>query len=382
MFTEPHRCPRARRAAPRHQRGVAVITALVVVAAATVAIAGMLWRQSVAVRKVENQAALSQSRWLARGAVDWVRVVLREDARISQADHLAELWAVPLAPTRVGPNGVVSTDAGDPNTALISGRVRDAQARFNLTNLVVIPVGSAVGTITTTPGAALGAAETAAAAASVVGTRSGAAVAAGTPGPEAAGGDAGGASGGAGTMGTTGGKPGTPAPPANLTEVAVLERLLVIVGQAPDAAARLARAVGLRMNEAPRPAALEDFAPLLGDDLQEALRPHVAILPRATPVNVNTAGAEVLSARFDNLPLERARALVDSRQRVWFNQISDVLNRMPGMPLTTAPNSIAVASSFFEVEGEVRQGRVDLQVRAALERGNGGATRILEMREL
>ena len=89
-------CPRPRH---RSQRGVAIITALVVVAAATVAVSAMMWRQSIAVRKVENQDALGQARWLARSSLEWARLILLQDARTSVVDHLGEIWAVPLAET-------------------------------------------------------------------------------------------------------------------------------------------------------------------------------------------------------------------------------------------------------------------------------------------
>jgi general secretion pathway protein K len=329
----------------RHQRGVAIITALVVVAAATVAVSGMLWRQSIAMRKAENQAALAQSRWLARGAMDWARVILREDARISQVDHPGELWAVPLAETRVNANGIVQGDADDAGTAIVSGRIVDAQARYNLTNLLstVTPVGA--GTLTLAQGAVAG---TAGSAASVAGARAATAAVAVVP-------------------------------PA---ELLMLARLLGLLGQAPDEANRNARLAGQRVNEMPRPVDLDDFAGVLGAPLLDLLRPYATVLPRPTPVNLNTAPAEVLAARFDNLPIERARALVESRERVYFNQISDAMNRLPGPALTAPPSSVATMTQFFQIEGLVRQQRVELSLRAAIERGANGATRIFDMREL
>jgi len=326
----------------RHQRGVAIITALVVVAAATVAVSGMLWRQSIAMRKAENQAALAQSRWLARGAADWARVILREDARISQVDHPGELWAVPLAETRVNANGIVQDEADDAGTATVSGRIVDAQARYNLTNLLstVTPVGT--GTLTLAQGTAPGITDGAAAVA-----RSGTAAAV--------------------------------VPPA---ELLMLARLLVLLGQAPDEANRNARLAGQRVNEMPRPVDLDDFAGVLGAALLDRLRPYATVLPRPTPVNLNTAPAEVLAARFDNLPIERARALVESRERVYFNQISDAMNRLPGPALTAPPSSVATMTQFFQIEGLVRQQRVELSLRATIERGANGATRIFDMREL
>ena len=78
------------------ERGSAVIMAMLVVAVATTLVAGALWQQSALIRETENERALSQARWLLRGAIDWAGVILQEDARTSSVDHRGEPWAVTL----------------------------------------------------------------------------------------------------------------------------------------------------------------------------------------------------------------------------------------------------------------------------------------------
>ena len=112
----------------RYQSGAAVVMALLVVAFAALLVSGTFQRQSVMARTVENHAAAAQTYWLMAGAVDWVRVILREDARASATDHLAEPWAVPLEQTRL------NDDERDP--AWLDGVVKDGQAGFNLRNIV------------------------------------------------------------------------------------------------------------------------------------------------------------------------------------------------------------------------------------------------------
>ena len=63
----------------RSQSGAAVVMALLVVAFAALLVSGTFQRQSVMARTVENHAAAAQTHWLMAGAVDWVRVILRED---------------------------------------------------------------------------------------------------------------------------------------------------------------------------------------------------------------------------------------------------------------------------------------------------------------
>jgi len=360
------------------QRGVAIITALVVVAAATVAISGMLWHQSVAFRKADNHAAASQARWLARGAVDWVRVVLRDDARLSNVDHLGESWAVPLDETRISDGAVAqgSDNAGD--SAWVSGHILDLQARYNLVNLVggqslpAAPGGD--------PGAASAAAQAVSPGANRIGTgmsTEDAAPVDSAPAvppriadpPEADGSTPGSSSGG--TAGSGSGQP-------NPVERAVLARLLVLLGQPQEQAEQHAAAIALRMSQSPRPQRLDDLAALVTPATLAALRPFVVILSRATPVNLNTAAPEILAARFENLPLDRARALVESRRRAHFNQISDAFGRLPDVQLAAPTGAISASTDFFEVTGLVRQRRVELTPRVILERNASGATRIVE----
>ena len=118
---------------PSHQRGAAVLMALFVAALATMIITGLFYRQFVLLRTIENQQLTSQSRLLLRGALDWGRAILREDAKRSQYDALSEPWSQPLAETRLDQLGETGSLAA---LATIAGSMEDAQGRFNLRNLV------------------------------------------------------------------------------------------------------------------------------------------------------------------------------------------------------------------------------------------------------
>src|SRR5258707_10562383 len=61
-------------------RGAALLMALFIAALATLIVSGLFWRQFVLLRTIENQQLMSQSRLLLRGALDWARAILREDA--------------------------------------------------------------------------------------------------------------------------------------------------------------------------------------------------------------------------------------------------------------------------------------------------------------
>ena len=72
--------PSKRPALLRRQRGAAIISALLVVTLSALLVAGVLWRQQVQIRRIQNQRLLAQAQWVARGAVDWTRLILRSEA--------------------------------------------------------------------------------------------------------------------------------------------------------------------------------------------------------------------------------------------------------------------------------------------------------------
>ena len=80
-----------KRGAGHSERGAALLVALLTVAmVATLAAAG-LWQQwrAAEVESAERQRA--QSSWVLSGALDWARLILREDGGSSgNVDHLGE----------------------------------------------------------------------------------------------------------------------------------------------------------------------------------------------------------------------------------------------------------------------------------------------------
>ena len=62
----------------RDQRGVAVITALLLTTLAVTIVASLFWQQQVQVRAIENQRLQLQKQWVLRGAMDWARLILKE----------------------------------------------------------------------------------------------------------------------------------------------------------------------------------------------------------------------------------------------------------------------------------------------------------------
>ena len=88
------------------QRGAALISAMLVVTLVATLASVALWQQWRHVEVESAERHRVQSSWLLNGALDWSRLILREDAMAGMSgsassgggnsDHLAEPWALPL----------------------------------------------------------------------------------------------------------------------------------------------------------------------------------------------------------------------------------------------------------------------------------------------
>lgn len=98
-----------------------------------------------------------------------------------------------------------------------------------------------------------------------------------------------------------------------------------------------------------------------------ALTPFVTALPAATPVNVNTAPAEVLAAVVEKLELADARALIEKRDRVYFRDVAEFSRALPSGAAARA-DDVAVASDYFRVSIRARIGDAAARTTALLAR--------------
>jgi len=124
----------------KQQRGAAILTAMLTVVLVATLASATLWQQWRGVEVEAAERSRTQSAWVLTGALDWARLILREDARKGGADHLGEPWAVPLAQARL--STFLAADrsdaqaADDTQEAFLSGQITDLQSRLNVFNLV------------------------------------------------------------------------------------------------------------------------------------------------------------------------------------------------------------------------------------------------------
>ncbi|MBN3850528.1 type II secretion system minor pseudopilin GspK [Paraburkholderia sp. Ac-20342] len=326
------------------ERGVAIISALLVVSLSAILVAGMLWRQQVQVRRIENQRLLSQAQWVARGALDWTRLILRSEGDTSAGiTYLGGLWGVPIARTRLsdflGQIGEVRAEEGA--ATYLSGSIEDAQAKFNLRNLVASPA----------PGVMqLNAEQTAAyqrllislglsgqlAKATALQMRTALSQSAtrfqtGTPTSSATpvgGGGGGGGTGGGSFTSQPGIEDADENPAVAPLQMIGVDSLLDIPGYTPE--------------------------------IVERLRPFVTVLPTITALNMNTASAEVIAAVVTGMTVSQAQTLVARRQTVFFRNTGDVQLALTASGVQSASidaSEFDVNSSYFLVHGSVQHER-------------------------
>lgn len=113
----------------RRQKGVALITALLVMALITTLTFSLEWDNSMDLRRTYVSMYRDEAIQAAYGAESWVLTILRQDSQDSTTDHLGEIWAseLPILPLG-GP--------GDSIQGEIYGEIQDLQGRFNVNNLV------------------------------------------------------------------------------------------------------------------------------------------------------------------------------------------------------------------------------------------------------
>ena len=278
----------------RRERGAALLAAMLTMTLVATLAATALWQQWRSVEVEAAERARVQSAWLLTGALDWARLILRQDANAGGADHLAEPWAVPLQEARLSTFLSTDTSTADADRdAFLSGQITDLQGRMNLTNLiedgkVSIPASQ--------------------------------------------------------TLARLFDQLGLPATDLTQLTLQLLAASQVVKpGEAPNQQSPL------------MPRTVDQLAWFgLSKATVNALKPFVTFLPERTPLNINTASAEVIQATVPGVEMAEATRLVGARERAHFATLADAARLVPAIGDSGVGNLLAVNSRFFEVRGRVR----------------------------
>ena len=112
----------------QQQTGVALITAILLVAMATILTTKLVWEYQMSMRRTEALLMREQARFFGIGAEAVAIDILAQDDPVF--DHAGEDWAQIVPPLDIG---IDEIEMGQ-----MQGMLRDAQGKFNLNNLVPV----------------------------------------------------------------------------------------------------------------------------------------------------------------------------------------------------------------------------------------------------
>ena len=290
------------------QRGAALLAAMLTVTLVATLAAAALWQQWRSVEVESSERARVQAAWILVGALDWSRLILSEDGRSGGPDHLAEPWAVPLQEARLS----TFLAAGDGDG--VQDNTTDTRDAF--LSGQIVDAQSRLNVMNLVDGDKVSA-----------------------------------------------------------TALVRFGRLFELLGlpraQASVLANQMLRATSTSADDsAPlMPYRVDDLVWLgLPAPMVAVLAPYITVLPISTPVNLNTASAEVLYASGAADDLAAAQTLVAARQNTHFKNAKDALKLVSDGSDNPNINDFAIASRYFEVRGRLRLEQTIVEERSLVQR--------------
>lgn len=298
----------------RGQRGVALITAMLVVALATTAAVAMISRQQYDIRRTGNLLQAEQAYLYVQGVDDWAAQILRRDRQANAVDSLGEEWATILPP--------IPVEGG-----AVSGAIVDRQGCFNLNDLVGNGVANkaAIERFRRLLSALALDPELATVAADWLD------------------------------------KDIEPIFPGGAEDDSYLQR---------ERPYRTANAPFVSISEL-------KLLQGMDKDTYVTLAPHVCALPTRVPINVNTATAPVLMSLVKGLTEADAEALIEGRGDEGYATISDFQQSTVLAGRNIPDGLVGVQSEYFVVTSQVTFGRITVSYQSMMQRSDSGETRIL-----
>ncbi|MBP7420475.1 MAG: type II secretion system minor pseudopilin GspK, partial [Burkholderiaceae bacterium] len=288
--------------------GAALLAAMLTVTLVATLAAAALWQQWRSVEVETSERARVQAAWILVGALDWSRLILSEDGRSGGPDHLAEPWAVPLQEARLS----TFLAAGDGDG--VQDNTTDTRDAF--LSGQIVDAQSRLNVMNLVDGDKVSA-----------------------------------------------------------TALVRFGRLFELLGlpraQASVLANQMLRATSTSADDsAPlMPYRVDDLVWLgLPAPMVAVLAPYITVLPISTPVNLNTASAEVLYASGAADDLAAAQTLVAARQNTHFKNAKDALKLVSDGSDNPNINDFAIASRYFEVRGRLRLEQTIVEERSLVQR--------------
>ncbi|MEY3220468.1 MAG: type secretion system minor pseudopilin GspK [Pseudomonadota bacterium] len=287
------------------EKGVALITALLIVALVVIIATSLLEKQHIIMQRTANHLQQEQAYLYALGAESWATKILMRDRQQNKVDHLSEMWAKQLPPAFI-------------SGGQLNGRLTDEQGKFNINNLLdhenkpspeniqrferllkklELPVNiamQALDWIDRDTNVQMGGAED-----------------------------------------NEYSLQNPPYRTANLRFQSI-EELRLLLG----------------MKEA----------------YFKVLSPHITVLPTSTPINLNTTSVEILMSMVENLPQISATTLLEKARQGMYKTVEDFLKESLLNNLKVDMKGLSVSSDYFRLETTVIIGENMIKIDSLLQR--------------
>jgi len=117
--------------------GIALISALILIAIATSITTFIFKNQQSKIKEINLQRINLQATQIYEGAVDWIKLILDEDLKFSKTDTLDEPWTLKLEKIDIKNFTEDISLQKEFSNAHINGYLIDAERIFNITNLIM-----------------------------------------------------------------------------------------------------------------------------------------------------------------------------------------------------------------------------------------------------
>ncbi len=298
----------------KNESGVALITALLVVAMAVAAGVAIATRQHIDIRRSENLFTTDQALLYARGGESWAMAILARDRRDSEIDHPGEDWARQIPPLPV--------DGGS-----VSGYIEDMQGRFNINNLAVNGESTAIDLDRLRR-----------------------------------------------ILESVGLEPALAGTIADWVDSDIEPRFpdgaeddSYLGGEAPY------RAANRPMISVSELRLVKGFTA----ESVDRLLPHVSALPVATAININTATEVVLQSLLPDLDSAAVEQLVEAREEEAFASVEDFLRHPVFEGKSLGNQRLGVSSEYFSVTSDAQIGAGRLQLTSLIQRTDASSLAVL-----
>ena len=289
------------------QNGVALITALLIVALATIITVAMTTRQQIDIRRTANIINSEQAYMYALGAENWVRRILLRDAKSNKIDSFNDIWAIPIPPLPIV-GGVVQ------------GQIEDLQSRFNLNNLIKEGQASAEDIIFFERLLAI---------------------------------------------------LELPPALAQVAVDWIDNDMEPQMPHGAEDNAYLTKTPAYRTSNTlfTNPTEMRLLAGIDNESYQKLL-PYISTLPTYSPININTAPLEILMALVKELSESDAQTLIADREKKPFQSIQDFLIHDALAGLEIKANNLSVSSDYFLLTAQVQIDKAQTQLNSILYRSS------------